>query len=416
MKALLLVAACLQPIWIAAAATNPFALSDAIREVLSSNPSLKAARANWDAMKERVPQARAWEDLTFGVDVERSDRTQLFRYTDTEWTVAQEFPLSGKNRKRAKAVVAEAAAAFEELRRRELDLTTRTRAAYYRLANSYEQLDVSRQNEALLRQFLEISRARYEVGRQTQADVLMAETELVKLIEARVDIEQQLSEQESALNVLMNRRASEPVGRPARLLFLPSSPNPDASLQLALKSRPELLAAQQRLQAARARWELAKREWVPDPELRVEARQFNGQGAAFQEYDTGIFFKIPWINRSKYKAAIAEMRSMLEMAEQQLQAEQNETAGRIRDQLKKIETLHHHTQLFQERLLPLARQAVKAQQNAYETDKAGFLELSTSQRTLQETEAMYWHHLTEYLTALAELEAIIGTELKYKAP
>jgi outer membrane protein TolC len=164
------------------------------------------------------------------------------------------------------------------------------------------------------------------------------------------------------------------------------------------------------LEAARARWELAKRAWFPDPEIRLEARQFNGQGAAFQEYDTGIFLNLPWINHSKYKAAIAEMRSMLEAAEHELQAEQNVTAGKVRDQVKKIETFHHHTKLFEQSLLPLARQTIKAQQSAYEADKAGFLELSMAQRTLQETEAMYWHHLTEYLTAVAELDAIVGID------
>ena len=39
-----------------------------LRDVLLNNPSLKAARANWEAMKQRVPQARAWEDLRAGFD------------------------------------------------------------------------------------------------------------------------------------------------------------------------------------------------------------------------------------------------------------------------------------------------------------------------------------------------------------
>src|SRR5947207_15968406 len=39
-----------------------------LRNVLEDNPSLKAARANWEAMKQRVPQARAWEDLRAGFD------------------------------------------------------------------------------------------------------------------------------------------------------------------------------------------------------------------------------------------------------------------------------------------------------------------------------------------------------------
>jgi len=347
-----------------------------------------------------------------GVDIERTDKTQLLRYTDAEWMVGQELPLSGKNRKRGKAAAAEAIAAFEELHRREIDLQTKSRIAYYRLANAYEQLDVSRRNETLLKQFIEITRSRYEVGRKTQADVLMAESDLARLLESRVDVLQQLYERESELNVLMNRRPQQPVGRPARLLFVPVDVDLNRVQQLALEKRPEVLAASQRASAERARWELARREWIPDPEVRFEARQYNGRGAAFQEYDTGVFLNFPWANYSKYRAAIAEAKSNFETAEHELDAERNQTLGRVRDQLTRIGTFHHHTELFQERLLPLAEATIKAQQNAYETDRAGFLELSTAQRNLQETEAMYWHHLTEYLAALAELEAIVGAELK----
>src|SRR5262245_43752147 len=38
-------------------------LKDVLSEVLIRNPALKAAQANWSAMKQRVPQARAWDDL-----------------------------------------------------------------------------------------------------------------------------------------------------------------------------------------------------------------------------------------------------------------------------------------------------------------------------------------------------------------
>src|SRR5437763_16698877 len=48
--------------------TNPLSLDHVLRDVLQNNPSLKAARANWEAIKQRVPQARAWEDARAGFD------------------------------------------------------------------------------------------------------------------------------------------------------------------------------------------------------------------------------------------------------------------------------------------------------------------------------------------------------------
>jgi hypothetical protein len=49
-------------------------LDQVLRDVLTNNPSLKAARANWEAMKQRVPQARAWEDLRGGIIISPSGR------------------------------------------------------------------------------------------------------------------------------------------------------------------------------------------------------------------------------------------------------------------------------------------------------------------------------------------------------
>jgi len=66
--------------------------------------------------------------------------------------------------------------------------------AYYRLANAYAQLDLNRKNASLLKQFVEISRSKYEVGTHSEADVLSAETELAKLEESAFDFQREISD------------------------------------------------------------------------------------------------------------------------------------------------------------------------------------------------------------------------------
>jgi cobalt-zinc-cadmium efflux system outer membrane protein len=385
-------------------------LEEILFAVRTNNPTLKAAAANWEAMKQRIPQARAWEDAMVGVDVERFGTTRFDTFTDLEWMVAQELPLTAKNRWRGKSALAEAVAAFEELRRRELDLVAKARVAYYTLANAWEQLDINDRNLTLLRQFIGVSRAKYEAGTAPQSDVLVAETDLAKVQEARFDVFREISDAESQLNVLMNRPARARLARPATPgLFTLDLPE-ERLEALALERRPELLAQQKRIEAAEARYRLARREWVPDPEVRVEARQFNGR-SGIQEYDTGIFFRFPWANFRKYKGMIEEMRQMKLGAEHELEGLRKDTLGLVREQLKKVETFRHHAELFRDKIVPLARQNVTATRSAYETDKTGFLNLIDAQRTFYEVESMYWHHLTTYLSALAELEAVVGAEL-----
>ena len=398
----------------AGATTNALSLEWILDEVRARNPALRSARATGAAMDARVPQARAWDDPRVGVDVERHGTTRLFTYTDTEWMASQTLPLSGKNRRRADAARAEASGAWVDVRRRELELFARARAAFFLFANAHTQIDLNLKNEALLKQFAELSREKYTAGTRSQSDALMAETELAKNAEVRRDLERTLWEAQTRLNTLMNHPADAPLPRPAELTLPTLDLKLDNLQATALRHRPELQSAQFKIKAAEARHALAKREWFPDPEIRVEARQYNGSGRAFNEYDTGIFFSFPWANRGKYKAAIAEADSVRESAGEELAALQAETLGMVREQVKKIETALHHYHLFHEKIVPLARQTVEAARIAYANDKASLLELLSAQRTLRESEAMRQQHLTDHRIALAEMEALMG--VSFSAP
>ena len=227
----------------------------------------------------------------------------------------QEVPISGKNLSRARAATAEARAAFEDLRRMELDVIMRARTAYARLANGYAQLEVNRRNIELLNQFVQISRSRYEAGAATQADVLLAQTDAAKLLEARADIERQISRR-----AIGAQRVDEPSGASAPRSTRPNLSSRREALSLenlqaiAIALRPELQRAQNRIDAERFRLELANRQWFPDPALNVKAQRYNSAAQAVSEVDVGISIPIPWLNWKKYSAGVLEARKSVENA------------------------------------------------------------------------------------------------------
>jgi outer membrane protein TolC len=387
-------------------------LDEVTSVVLANNPAIKAAQDKWQAMKARVPQAAAWEDLR------AQARSRVARYvsippnafTDQSFTLQQEVPISGKNLSRARAATAEAGAAFEDFRRTELDVISRARAAFHRLANEYAQLEVNQRNVDLLNQFAETNRQRYEVGSASQADVLTAQTDAAKLLEAQSDIFRRISDAQSQLNVLMNRPAQSPLAQPSQIPFQ----SPHFSLQAlqaaALSARPEMQRAQNRVEAERFRVELANRQWFPDPTLDVQAQRYNEAGQAVSELDVGVSIGLPFLNQRKYSATVTEARRNFESAQHELEGTRTETLGLVRDQLAKIETAAHHYELYSDKILPLARQAVQSNRVAYETSSANFLELITAQRVLQDVESAHVNHLADYQVAVAELDAIVGIE------
>jgi outer membrane protein TolC len=387
-----------------------------ISTVLRDNPMLKATRAKWEAMKARVPQARAWEDLRAGGDfrAERSVNIPSNSFMDQTAMLEQELPISGKNLSRGRAATAEASATFEDFRRTQLDVVMRARSAYARLANSYAQLEVNRRNSQLLEEFVQISRSRYEAGTATQADVLIAQTDAAKLLEARAQIEREVSESQSALNVLMNRPAQAPLSVPASLVFTGQALSLQKLQAFALVQRPELQRAQDRIDAERFRLELANRQWFPDPALNVKTQRYNDAAQGISEVDVGVSFPLPFLNWKKYGAGILEARKSLENAQHEFDATRAETFGLVRDQLKKIQTSATQYDLYQDNILPVARQTVEAGRAAYEASTGGFLELITARRTLQDAESAALNHLADHEVAIAELDAIIGRNVEEK--
>ena len=394
---------------------SSLSLEQVTKTALANNPAIKAARATWQAKRQRIEQQAAWEDskLSFRSLLGRFVEIGPNGFTDQMVSLEQAIPLSGKNRSQARIAVAEAVAAFQDLRRQELDVVAKVRTSFFRLASYYALLELNRANEVSLEQTLEISREKYEVGNQTQSDVLLAETERQKIIEARKDLEQKVSDEESALKVLMNADPFQHVGRPVVPNARPGGPSTEALRALTLANRPEILRAESELVGAQGMLQLAKRQWFPDPMVMIEADHYNASSRLASEVSAGVSFSLPWPNAKKYNAGEREAQDQIAAAEQMLEGAKTESLGKLRDQLQMIETMHHHLELYEKSILPTAGETVSSNQADYETGKTGFLNVLSSQRSLYDFEMMYQQDLTDYRVALAELEALVGSNLGY---
>jgi outer membrane protein TolC len=388
-------------------------LGEVTSAVLANNPAIQQSLNKWSAAKARVTQEAAWDDLK----VSGSSRAARFvdvapnSFTDQMASVEQIVPLTGKNLVRARIAAADAVAAFEQARRTQLDVLAKARTSYFRLLNAFAQLELNRKNLVSLRQIAEVSRSRYEVGKSNAAEPLAAEVEASKLLESEQDILRNISAEQSQLNVLMNRDAFAPLGQPEETQIKSLHMSMEQARALALANRPEIKIAQAKIEMEKSRLGLARRNWIPDPAIKVEAQRYNDAAQAASEVDAGVSFTVPWVNPAKYSAAVREAKENFAAAEQEFEQTNAESLGALRDALEKVHTAKHHVDLFRDKLVPQARQAFEANQFSYETGKASFLEWITAQRNLRDLEAMAQQHSADYHAALAELEAVVGTDL-----
>ena len=246
--------------------------------------------------------------------------------------------------------------------------------------------------------------------------MLIAETDYSKLLEARTDLERSLSDAQSQLNTLMNRDAFAPLSVPSTATVDHAHLSVSRLHAITLAQRPEVQMARAKIDAEKSKLQLAQRAWIPDPAVMVKGQRYNDAAEAVSELDAGVSFTIPWVNPSKYSAGVREARANLAAAEQGLDREQKEALRLLRDQLTKIETFHHHVELFRDKLVPQGQQAFEATRLSYESGKATFLDWISAQRNLRDIEAMGREHLAHYQTAVAELEAVIGANIYSPSP
>ena len=392
-------------------------LSQVTAAALANNPAIKETLRKWNAARARIPLAAAWDDPRLGGEsrVRRFVDVPPNAFMDQTVSVEQMVPITGKNLARARVAAAEALSAYEEVRRQQLDVIAGARASFFRLANAYEQLEINEKNIVSLKQIADISRSKYEAGTETAANVLVAETDYSKLLEAQRDLERQISDEQAQLNTLMNRDAFAPLGQPATASIKTPELSSAVLRPLVLTQRPEVKIAEAKIDIEQSKLQLARREWIPDPALSVKAQRYNDATQSVSELDAGVSFTVPWVNFRKYAAGIREAGENVGAAEQALDRSQKEALRLLRDQLEKIETLHHHVELFRDKIVPQAQQAFEANRLSYESGKAAFLDWITSQRNLRDVEAMARQHLTDYQIAVAELEAIVGAQF-YPVP
>ena len=290
------------------AGQSSLSLDEVTKKTLAQNPTVAAARARWRMATQRIPQAAGWEDpkLNFRSLLGRFVQIPANGFTDQAVSLEQSIPISGKNRSRERAAAAEAVAAFQDLRRQELEVVVKARSAFIQLVNDYELLELNLAEETALSQTIDNSRTKFEVGSQPQSDVVTAQIERQKVTEQRQDLEQKRSNDETALKVLMKMDAFAPLERPRVQVSRAVHLDEGELRSRIILNNPDVLQANAELAAAQSRYQLAKREWIPDPTVSIEADHYNAGSQIASEVSAGISISLPWFNEKKYSAGERE--------------------------------------------------------------------------------------------------------------
>jgi outer membrane protein TolC len=377
-----------------------------VHEVLRRNPTLAAARAAVQEALARYPQDTSLDDPMLGYAVgPRSFGTSAVDDAHrVELSQALLWP--GKRRLRGASALALAEAAGGDFAALRLELALQASSLLDDYWAATRALEINAQHLALLDELRTVALARYEAGQASQQDPLQAETELAGLLHMEVQIHSALRMVQQRLNSLLHRDPDAELPPPLVRLELPAPVgDAEAHLAAALRERPELRAAEQRVAAREASLALAQREFLPDFAL------VGGWDGFWQEKElqtfVGLEVNLP-LRLARRRGAVEEAKAALARSRFERDRVEDEIRLAVRSAAVRLGESHHLFVIVQDRRLPASRDRVAAARAGFETGRDDFLALIEAERSLRDAELALEEARADVSRRFAELEAAAG--------
>jgi len=390
---------------------NRLVLPELIQEVLARNPELVAARKQWEAVTNRITQARSLDDPILSLQL--WNIPQPFKATQADNTIfglSQNLPFPGKLALKGDVASRSAEITEQAVRAKELELVARLKQAYYDLFLAQKAVQIHHEQVELVRQFVAIANAKFRAGKGSQTDVLKAQVELSMLFQHLPVLEQRRETAEAMLNTLLDRAPASPLG----LAQEPSQQSLEQPVddlhRLALNDRPELKAAELDVQRSEQSRALAQRQYYPDFNVAFQRFQNYQANDGFGAY---VAMSIPFAfwTKTKYDAGVQEAEAAVSVAQAQQHTLENMTRYQINDLLAKLRATDQVATLYRTTILPQAEQSLESARVGYRAGKAGFLDLIDTQRAWRGFQLEYFQALVDRQHRLAELEQVVGITL-----
>lgn len=391
---------------------------DAVDIALTDNPGLAAIRHRARALSEIPAQEGTPPDprLLFNIMNLPVDSFSLAQepMTQMQLGLTQTLPFPGKLALREELAGHLAAAAAADVEEARTALAAAVRRGWWEVFYIERALATVERNQSLMRRLVAITQSQYRTGQGLQQDVLLAQLELSKLLDAEISLKAERQTAAERLNTMMGRAAGTAVALPSGVSEALPVLNDEARFQSKAAERGLMAAQAAQVEAARARVELAEKDYYPDFNLGLVygARRGSGPGGGDRPDFTSLMFSmnLPLRTGRRQDRALDQRRAVVQRQRYALQARRIEVSEEVATAVITYRRAKEQVELLDNGILPQARQTVDSMLAGYKVNKVDFLNLVRVQIALYEYETRYWRALSEARQALASLAAAVGEE------
>jgi cobalt-zinc-cadmium efflux system outer membrane protein len=265
-------------------------------------------------------------------------------------------------------------------------------------------IDFNQQDLDSFQKTVDISETRYKAGDMSEGDLLKIK---LQLLQFQSDVFTAKLAKVQALTGLRQFLGFESVPDnydvEGDLDYLAVRAGLDDLKALALRTRPDLRAAQQNLIAARSQEALA------------EANGKRDLGASFNyshvaATNTGAFFfniQLPFFDRNQ--GEIARTRYAITQSQELASESSQQVLSDVVDAYEALRSNEQIVQLYRGGYVDMARQSRDISEYAYKRGAASLLDYLDSERTYRANQLAYRQALASYMTALEQMRQAVGT-------
>ncbi|CAE6482874.1 Outer membrane protein TolC [Nitrosomonas nitrosa] len=390
-------------------------LATLISEVLQNNPEIQAALREREAAQQRISPAEALDDpmLEAGV-VNAPLASSPFNRDDMTMKMiglSQRFPFPGKRGLRKEVASRDAQAIDHGYQETVNRIVRDLKVTYLDLGLTLEMTKLVEKNKLILEDFTHLAVDHYQAGMGAQADAFKAQTQVSRMQDELLRLARERPVIEAELIRVLGRHYGGGSLNPTIHPMQEVSLNLDSLRETAFAQRPQLLALQSLVARNQKTLELARKDYYPDFDVRLSYGQRDSMLDGSQRPDMvtmTVAINLPVWRANKIEPRIAESLAMHQQALDLYQAQSNEIAAKLRQQVATAEQNFKSARLYRTAILPQARLSVESAQAAYKVNRVDFLTLLDSQMTVFNYEISLITAIANYHKALAEIDLLIG--------
>ena len=399
--------------------TLPGDLQALINEALQANAEVKQMRAQYAASKETILSAGALDDPEIGftlkdipVDTWAMNREPM---SQKMLELSQKFPFLGKRRLRSEVAGEQSRADEFTYKDKINEVRARVIVDYWGLSMAYANYDLTQKNKQFWEQVVQVAETRYGVGQGNQADVLQAQVELGNYLDRLFQWTQKQESYQADLNALRSQPPRATIPRPQSLQIRPLLLKLDDLVAMAA-ARPQLQGLKAQITKQEKAVDLARKDYYPDMTVSLGygfrdtlAPPSNQKQADM--FTSKVMFNVPIWYASKIKPRIREEQEKQNAAKDAHRSAWDQLSAAVKDRYAKLKRLAQQISLFDQGIIPQARQAAGAALASYQVGTLPFSQLYQNQIAVFNAEMQLQEYLKDFEENWAELEWLVGQEL-----